>query len=80
VAVRSAEEAGRAVAAAAGRPVVAVVRDVARYRWQAELVGQATVVVDVGWPAELSGPAPVVRTRGVAPALLAAAADLLAEP
>jgi beta-N-acetylhexosaminidase len=80
VPVRSAEEADRAVAAAAGRPVVAVVRDVARYRWQAELVGQATVVVDVGWPAELSGPAPVVRTRGVAPALLAAAADLLAEP
>ncbi|HJQ43569.1 MAG TPA: glycoside hydrolase family 3 N-terminal domain-containing protein, partial [Jatrophihabitantaceae bacterium] len=61
-----------------GRTLVAVVRDPLRHPWQAALVERADVVVDVGWPADLATRAPVVRTRGVAPGLLAAAADALA--
>ncbi|HJQ01932.1 MAG TPA: glycoside hydrolase family 3 N-terminal domain-containing protein [Jatrophihabitans sp.] len=72
----------------AGRSLVAVVRDPSRHRWQCRLLelavgqhraGMPTVVVDVGWPVELPELAglPLVRTRGVAPGLLAAAADLL---
>jgi beta-N-acetylhexosaminidase len=62
-----------------GRDVVVVVRDPIRHRWQLEWLERATVVVDVGWPVELPTTAPVVRTRGVAPSLLDAAAQLLAE-
>jgi beta-N-acetylhexosaminidase len=59
--------------------LVVVVRDPQRYDWQRALLDlPAAVVVDVGWPATLPGDVPVVRTRGVAPFLLAAAADLLA--
>jgi beta-N-acetylhexosaminidase len=68
-----------AVRSAAGRPIVAVLRDPARHPWQLELARHAAVIVDVGWPGEPVGAAPVVRTRGVAPGLLAAAADLLAK-
>jgi hypothetical protein len=69
---------------------VAVIRDPGRNPWQSQVLdaavrhaaaGQPTVLVDLGWPAELSGPAaelPLVRTRGIAPGLLIAAADLLA--
>jgi hypothetical protein len=34
-------------------------------------------VVDCGWPADITG-VPVLRTRGIAPALLQAAAHTLA--
>ena len=61
-----------------GRTLVAVVRDPMRHPWQAALISQADVVVDVGWPTDLPAGVPVVRTRGVAPGLLAAAADVLA--
>ena len=40
------------------------------------MIEAATVVVDVGWPAEIET-VPVVRTHGVAPALLRAAAHTL---
>lgn len=74
---------------AEGRALVAVIRDPGRNPWQYDVVdaavrhaaaGQAVVLVDLGWPAELSGPAaelPLVRTRGIAPGLLGAAAELL---
>jgi hypothetical protein len=61
-----------------GRDVVLVVRDPVRHTWQLELLDLATVVVDVGWPVDLATGKPVVRTRGVAPGLLEAAAELLA--
>jgi beta-N-acetylhexosaminidase len=69
-------------ARADGRSLVAVVRDPHRHRWQRGLVElarghAAAVVVDVGWPAP-DLPSPLVRTRGVAPGLLIAAAQLLA--
>jgi beta-N-acetylhexosaminidase len=69
--------------AARGRGLVVVVRDPVRHDWQAALLAAAALhpaamVVDVGWPTEQLTQAPVIRTRGVAPALLAAAADLLA--
>jgi hypothetical protein len=35
------------------------------------------VVVDVGWPTEHTAGSAAIRTRGIAPPLLAAAADLL---
>jgi len=72
-----------------GRALVAVIRDPSRHPWQRRLLdlaserqraGAPTVLVDVGWPvesAELDG-VPQLRTRGIAPGLLAAAADLLA--
>jgi beta-N-acetylhexosaminidase len=63
---------------AIGRTLVAVVRDPVRHPWQDALVAAADVVVDVGWPADLPRDVPLVRTRGVAPGLLAAAADILA--
>jgi beta-N-acetylhexosaminidase len=68
---------------AAGRSLVVVVRDPARHEWQRAAIGAAVahreaVVVDVGWPAPLADPVPLVRTRGVAPGLLAAAASMLA--
>lgn len=68
----------------AGRPVVCVIRDPDRNPWQQlplqAALGhdQATVVVDVGWPAALPSDIPLVRTRGIAPGLLAAAAEVLA--
>jgi len=79
-------------ALAAGRPLVLVVRDVARHPWQQRLLAQlvpredgvvadradvdGVVVVDVGWPWDPPG-LPTVRTRGTAPAQLAAAVDVL---
>lgn len=73
-------------ALAGGRPVVLVVRDVARHPWQQRLLAQLVprddgvvdevVVVDVGWPWDPTG-VTTVRTRGTAPAQLAAAADVL---
>jgi beta-N-acetylhexosaminidase len=68
--------------AVGGRSLVVVVRDPNRHPWQWHLVEAArrhpsAVVVDVGWPAELPDEVAVVRTRGVAPGLLTAAADRL---
>ena len=63
---------------ATDRDVVLVVRDPHRHDWQQALLARpAAVVVDVGWPADLPSNVPVLRTRGVAPGLLAAAADRL---
>jgi beta-N-acetylhexosaminidase len=64
------------------RDVVLVVRDPQRIGWQQPMLAAAagrpgTVVVDCGWPADIAG-VPVVRTRGIAPGLLHAAAHLLA--
>jgi beta-N-acetylhexosaminidase len=59
------------------RDVVLVVRDPQRATWQLPMIGQAAVVVDCGWPASITD-VPVIRTRGVAPPLLQAAAHTLA--
>jgi hypothetical protein len=77
--VRSGDDGVSIAARSAGRSVVLVVRDPIRHRWQLGLLGDATVVVDVGWPVDLDTATPVIRTRGVAPALLEAAAARLAE-
>jgi len=66
-----------------GRSLVAVVRDPARHAWQQQVIAVAqarpgAVLVDVGWPAPSAPPLPAVRTRGVAPGLLCAAAAVLA--
>lgn len=75
--------------AAAGRGLVCVIRDPSRNPWQQRVIelatehaaaGEPAVLVDVGWPAELAGSAadlPIIRTRGIAPGLLAAAAEIL---
>jgi beta-N-acetylhexosaminidase len=69
-------------ASAAGRGMIAVVRDPIRYPWQRTVIEVAAmhgnaVIVDVGWPADLPD-VPVVRTRGIAPGLLDAAVSVLA--
>ena len=72
------------LAAAAGRSLVCVVRDPLRNPWQQDVLTAAqqfdgaAVVVDVGWPADLPEGLPLVRTRGIAPGLMTAAADRLA--
>jgi hypothetical protein len=66
---------------------VVVVRDPARHAWQAQVLAavrghEESVVVDVGWATDVTlvdGRQPTVRTRGVAPVLLAAAARRLAD-
>jgi beta-N-acetylhexosaminidase len=75
--------------AVTGRGLVCVIRDPSRHAWQQPVIaaaarhaaaGNPVVLVDVGWPAEPSGPAaelPIIRTRGIAPGLLGAAAELL---
>jgi beta-N-acetylhexosaminidase len=80
---------GELAPAAAGRGLVCVIRDPSRHRWQLPVIeavarraaaGTPVVLVDVGWPAELPESAaglPVIRTRGIAPGLLSAAAELL---
>jgi beta-N-acetylhexosaminidase len=70
-------------ARAAGRTLVAVVRDPARHAWQAAVLDAArrhgdAVVVDVGWPTDQPDLA-TIRTRGVAPLLLRAAAQRMAD-
>lgn len=69
----------------AGRPLVCIVRDCDRNLWQQIPLRAAlhhdrpSVIVDLGWPAQLLPPdqVPLVRTRGIAPGLLAAAVKLL---
>jgi beta-N-acetylhexosaminidase len=80
--VRTVDRAG-APPESGDRPLVLVVRDPQRSPWQQDLLAGAArhrcaVVVDVGWPAPPPAGVPLIRTRGVAPGLLAAAADLLA--
>ncbi|HKC26817.1 MAG TPA: glycoside hydrolase family 3 N-terminal domain-containing protein, partial [Jatrophihabitans sp.] len=82
--VHDAGEAAAAIATASGRGLVVVVRDPLRHQWQQVLVDgvrthPAAVLVDVGWPAPLPEGLPMIRTRGVAPGLLGAAAELLAD-
>ncbi|MDT4914319.1 MAG: hypothetical protein QOC66_3447, partial [Pseudonocardiales bacterium] len=65
--------------------LVVVVRDPLRHEWQDALVAAAlahpsAVIVDIGWPTEIPAGVPVIRTRGIAPGLLAAVADRLAGP
>lgn len=73
------------LARAAGRSLVVVVRDPGRHPWQRDVLDAAVrhhdaVIVDVGWPADGLPPGiPLVRTRGIAPGLLAAAAKLLVQ-
>jgi beta-N-acetylhexosaminidase len=67
---------------ATDRDLVLVVREPERARWQLPMIADAArhpraVVVDCGWPADIAG-VPVMRTRGIAPALLRAAAHTLA--
>ncbi len=87
--VDSPVEVGQIRAAAAGRSLVAVIRDLGRHGWQQSVILAAAahriergdaVLVDVGWPAELPevvAGLPLLRTRGIAPGLLAAAAHRL---
>jgi beta-N-acetylhexosaminidase len=77
------------LSASAGRGLVCVLRDPSRNPWQESVLavagrhaaaGEPVVLVDVGWPARLPEPAaglPIVRTRGIAPGLLDAAAAAL---
>jgi beta-N-acetylhexosaminidase len=69
---------------AEGRSLVVLVRDPERETWQRELIDltaqhPAAVIVDAGWPASIEVATPVLRTRGIAPGLLRAAAAILAE-
>lgn len=64
------------------RSLILVVRDPGRAAWQQPMIDAArrhhtAVVVDCGWPADIAD-VPVVRTRGIAPGLLRAAAHTLA--
>jgi beta-N-acetylhexosaminidase len=79
------DDAAPLLARAAGRPLVAVVRDAHRHHWVRHRLAQLAaarpdlVVVETGWP----GPEPLpgaarVWTRGAAAVSLEAAADLLA--
>jgi beta-N-acetylhexosaminidase len=73
---------GEVLARAGGRSLVVVVRDPARHPWQGTVLEGArtyedAVVVDVGWPTD-APELPTVRTRGVAPQLMRAAAAVLA--
>ncbi len=66
------------------RPMVLAVRDPDRFPWQLEVLSAARrhgrlVLVDLGWPADLPAERPIIRTRGIAPDLLAAAADAIAD-
>lgn len=67
---------------AEGRTLVVVVRDVIRFPWQASILDLAathdpSVIVDVGWPGSTPPGVPTVRTRGIAPGLLAVAVAAL---
>ena len=65
------------------RSLVVVVRDPHRHPWQRAVLDAAmrhpdSVIIDAGWPADdLPDGVPLVRTRGVAPGLFAAVADVL---
>ncbi|SDI76201.1 beta-N-acetylhexosaminidase [Frankineae bacterium MT45] len=70
---------------AEGRGLVVLIRDPERVAWQRPLIDAiqrhpSAVIVDAGWPAELNSSTPVIRTRGIAPGLLAAAASVIANP
>lgn len=66
-----------------GRSLVVLVRDPDRETWQRQLIEVAarhreSVLVDAGWPMPAIPGPPVLRTRGIAPNLLRAAAATLA--
>jgi beta-N-acetylhexosaminidase len=66
-----------------GRSLVVLVRDPDRETWQRQLIDLTAqhpggVLVDAGWPAPFNPGTPVLRTRGIAPGLLRAAAATLA--
>jgi beta-N-acetylhexosaminidase len=66
-----------------GRSLVVLVRDPDRETWQQQLIEVAArhpgaVLVDAGWPMPVPPGLPVLRTRGIAPGLLRAAATVLA--
>jgi beta-N-acetylhexosaminidase len=68
---------------AEGRSLVVLVRDPDRETWQHQFIDLAAqhpdaVLVDAGWPAPITPGMPVLRTRGIAPGLLRAAAAILA--
>jgi beta-N-acetylhexosaminidase len=68
---------------AAGRSLVVLVRDPDRETWQRQFIDLIAqhpggVLVDAGWPASTNHGTPVLRTRGIAPGLLRAAATTLA--
>jgi beta-N-acetylhexosaminidase len=74
--------AGAIAERARDRTLVVVVRDPARHPWQEAVLEAAgahgaAVVVDVGWPT-IEPALPMLRTRGVSPTLLHAAAQILA--
>ena len=74
---------GELLRLAAGRSLVVLVRDPDRESWQRQLIDVAArhpdaVLVDAGWPMPAIPGTPVLRTRGVAPGLLRAAAATLA--
>jgi beta-N-acetylhexosaminidase len=66
------------------RSLVVLVRDPHRHPWQQPYVGLAlnrpgSVIVDAGWRADLGQDIAIIRTRGIAPGLLAGVAELLAQ-
>jgi beta-N-acetylhexosaminidase len=82
-AVRGAAEASAAAGVGRDRALLAVVRDPDRHPWQQDVLAAAAahpaaLVIDVGWPGPTAPRVPTLRTRGVAPGLLAAAAALVA--
>jgi beta-N-acetylhexosaminidase len=65
-----------------GRTLIVVIRDPMRHVWQLPWIERAratsgAVLVDVGWPYEPLNGVSCVRTRGIAPGLIAAAAGAL---
>ncbi|HST47233.1 glycoside hydrolase family 3 N-terminal domain-containing protein [Jatrophihabitans sp.] len=74
---------GELLRLAEGRSLVLLVRDPDREPWQRQLLEVAArhpdaVLVDAGWPTPAPPGLPVLRTRGIAPGLLRAAAAALA--
>jgi beta-N-acetylhexosaminidase len=80
MAIDAAPDLGELTRAVQDRSVVLVVRDPMRNKWQRDVLDAVTpaLIVDVGWPAD-DVRLPVVRTRGIAPGLLDAAARLVAD-
>ncbi len=70
------------VRAAAGRTLIVVIRDPMRHVWQLPWIERArstpgAVLVDAGWPYEALDGLACVRSRGIAPVLMTAVAEVL---